>query len=353
MQNVYSEADEKAWARRELERFIDSFDADEFVSICADRNIRILFRDDNEMDEVLDLARHALEYKTPFSFVRMGDGEGNILGLLDSPMAREHHLRLANVIFRKMDGADISLAQGLPFADAMAQAFCNADVIGSRMFSYRNGAGTVGDGSWLMAALDQGDVRGAIGAAAAVRYLDRIVRDKHFRGGALTSLWIYFFMIENIESILGKTNNVIVVSGRRTVRQEFVRRWPRISFEFIDIPLQAEHDNNWKRPAHYPDVFNDVIRRLQRDLSGVLVLVGAGIFGKVYCDVAKRSGGVAGDLGSGFDLLAGHVTRPVHGSVDVKALQWMASPQDTPMPHFVRSILRRLRRLQRKWLSGR
>jgi hypothetical protein len=43
-----------------------------------------------------------------------------------------------------------------------------------------------------------------------------------------------------------------------------------------------------------------------------LVLIGAGIFGKIYCAAAKRSGGVALDMGSAFDILAGKLTRPAN-----------------------------------------
>ena len=56
------------------------------------------------------------------------------------------------------------------------------------------------------------------------------------------------------------------------------------------------------------------------NLEGALVLVGAGIFGKIYCDVARNHGAVALDIGSAFDLMVGLMTRPVHDWIVTK--QW-------------------------------
>jgi hypothetical protein len=61
------------------------------------------------------------------------------------------------------------------------------------------------------------------------------------------------------------------------------------------------------------------------------VLVGAGIFGKKYCAVAKQHGAVALDLGSAFDILAGKRTRPVHSIadfLDIKRDSWITVKAD-------------------------
>jgi hypothetical protein len=66
-----------------------------------------------------------------------------------------------------------------------------------------------------------------------------------------------------------------------------------------------------------------VRQRLSRDLRGKLVLVGAGLFGKVYCHTARQHGAVAIDLGSAFDILAGLNTRPIHKAYDINAMRWI------------------------------
>ena len=51
-------------------------------------------------------------------------------------------------------------------------------------------------------------------------------------------------------------------------------------------------------------------------LGGTLTLIGAGPWAEIYCDEVKKRGGVAIDIGSGFDILSGHFSRPVHGKVN-------------------------------------
>ena len=66
-----------------------------------------------------------------------------------------------------------------------------------------------------------------------------------------------------------------------------------------------------------------MLKRLNQDLRGKLVLAGAGLFAKVYCHAAKLNGAVAIDLGSAFDILAGLETRPAHKDRDINALRWI------------------------------
>ena len=64
-----------------------------------------------------------------------------------------------------------------------------------------------------------------------------------------------------------------------------------------------------------PEFLHDVENQLPEDLQGCLCLVGAGIWSEIYCTWIRQRGGVGVDIGSGFDLLAGKVTRPVHRGV--------------------------------------
>ena len=69
---------------------------------------------------------------------------------------------------------------------------------------------------------------------------------------------------------------------------------------------------------HYPAIYNDILDFLDQDLTKSLVIVGAGVFGKIYCHAAKSSGAVSLDIGSAFDILAGLQSRPVHDSQDIE-----------------------------------
>jgi hypothetical protein len=61
--------------------------------------------------------------------------------------------------------------------------------------------------------------------------------------------------------------------------------------------------------SHYPDRFYELFSLINVPFRGAVFFVGAGVLGKVYCDVIKKKGGIAIDIGSIFDLWAGRSTR--------------------------------------------
>jgi glycosidase len=75
--------------------------------------------------------------------------------------------------------------------------------------------------------------------------------------------------------------------------------------------------------SHYGYRFEEICDFLQQDLAGHMILIGAGLFGKIYCDLAARHGGVALDLGSMFDVLSGHDTRPVFSRYNFEGRRWI------------------------------
>ncbi|WP_162989540.1 hypothetical protein [Comamonas sp. lk] len=80
--------------------------------------------------------------------------------------------------------------------------------------------------------------------------------------------------------------------------------------EVIKIPAEYVYSENSSNQKHYPDIFFQVLNRISKSIKpGDLVLVGAGILGKIYCNEVKKAGGVAIDLGSLFDAISGINTR--------------------------------------------
>jgi hypothetical protein len=117
----------------------------------------------------------------------------------------------------------------------------------------------------------------------------------------------------------------VVVSGRSELADVFSKRLGRKPLRFIDIPIEGWHRHKTSKAGvlHFPEVYDEVISSLGKCSGGTLVLVGAGVFGKMYCLAAKRAGAVSLDLGSAFDVLAGVKTRPVHAKVDIEAARWL------------------------------
>ena len=79
--------------------------------------------------------------------------------------------------------------------------------------------------------------------------------------------------------------------------------------EVLHLALPGERGNRldtYGEDAHYPVVFERTLERIERELGpGDLVLVGAGILGKIYCDAVRQRGGVAIDIGSVIDIASG------------------------------------------------
>ena len=112
-----------------------------------------------------------------------------------------------------------------------------------------------------------------------------------------------------LDEILKLVDKLLYISGHNLTKG-FRRKYPNIkTIKRINIPLQYKYYGNQIK-KHYPDTFNETIKALQsEDLTGYLVLVGAGFVGKMYVIEAARSGAVAVDMGSVFDRLSGKITR--------------------------------------------
>jgi hypothetical protein len=84
---------------------------------------------------------------------------------------------------------------------------------------------------------------------------------------------------------------------------------PRV--HHISVPGEAAHtDGSEVAVRHYPDGLERALAELKlSSVAGTLVLVGAGLLGKVVCGETRRQGGIAIDVGSLFDAWAGLHTR--------------------------------------------
>jgi hypothetical protein len=81
---------------------------------------------------------------------------------------------------------------------------------------------------------------------------------------------------------------------------------PGVKWAAIPGELQQRGDG-LPGPAHFPAVYEQTIAWIRTSIGkGDLVLIAAGILGKVYCQAVKEQGGIAVDIGSVVDLCSGH-----------------------------------------------
>ncbi|MBK5928011.1 hypothetical protein [Rhodobaculum claviforme] len=245
--------------------------------------------------------------------LRLGDGEGNVLGCRDPDLDPAQELAWFDVVFRLQAGTGLGAGDALDFAARFERAAIAADVLGIRGIMPwappRDVYASIG--GYVRNCLADGRIRAALGHLRAQDQVERWARSGALRGSLLTHAWVHIPLLDHLPDLVALADRVIVVSGRSEMFAPFARRHGgQGTVEFVEVPLEPPLRAGPGR--HYPDVFETVCRQLEGDLRGCLVLVGAGIFGKIYCHVARSSGAVALDLGSGFDILAGHKTRPVH-----------------------------------------
>jgi hypothetical protein len=262
---------------------------------------------------VCDEVKKALQMRRPLSLIRVGDGEGNALSML----GRNQHpaiMKAFDIRFCYQNHLVMPREAAIAFCTELRHALLNADIKGFRITRFD-------ERKSIENYINRSDLCAALGIVYARSFFYEALRFDHCVNSIVTNTWIYFDLIPLISRIFDSAAGVVVVSGRSELEEKFRKRLGSRLKYFISVPVEGFVPRSLE-DSHYGK-FAGIRNMLKRaDLSGVLVLVGAGFFGKIYCSDAKAAGGVAIDLGSGFDLLAGLATRPVHCQVDLGAIRW-------------------------------
>lgn len=104
----------------------------------------------------------------------------------------------------------------------------------------------------------------------------------------------------------------IAYIGCRDLTAGLMRRYQTQRVDWYKISPEAKFTSYdpQSEPKHYPDQFIRVERWMDSvKPEGRVLLVGAGIIGKIYCNWWRDRGGRAMDIGSVMDEWAGRVTR--------------------------------------------
>ena len=124
---------------------------------------------------------------------------------------------------------------------------------------------------------------------------------------ALHSQNIHIELLTN--GILGELINVageVLLIGCRDIEEKIKKHFGVSDIETVKIPGEAKFVE--LQDEHYPSLYPTIKTEIKRKIKK-LVLVGAGLPGNVYCDLAKSEGAVAIDIGSVMDIWAGANTR--------------------------------------------
>jgi hypothetical protein len=251
--------------------------------------------------------RAVIEAGRPASCLRLGDGEGNILGACDGEFRNLQRLsaqKAAEMHFgRWLPGSSLASLSRETF-----EAIANADVVGVPCTGrierlYRN-----------LRVRKRGsrfDIRGACGTIDALRYsyaaLSSASPDR-----VITNCWFHRDLLPLYKNMLRGTPKLGLISCYPDLPDRLRTAFGAEQITLFAIPNQVS--NTGRRPSspHYPDVFEAVMRSLGAIEEGQLVLVAAGLLGKIYCNRIKQCGGIALDIGSVADVWMGQRARWYH-----------------------------------------
>ena len=252
----------------------------------------------------------ALEARQPFSVVRVGDAEATFLAYGTYPgTPRLDRFGLAQSVRINQDSFRVQEAWMPILRDWMTWTMEDADLLGVlgcwRPEPIRLTRDALRD-------LIRSSLRGIPGHFRGVdtmlRWFERCPR----RPAAVATAHLYFGFVPMLDELVSLADSVLLITDKTRVVEALRRRHPGTAVVHLAVAQSSAEERNTRKS---PWFLEDVMRQLPEDLRGCLAIVGAGIWAQIYCSWIKHRGGVAVDIGSGFDLMQGTLSRPMHGWV--------------------------------------
>ena len=233
-----------------------------------------------------------LQANKPISLIRIGDGESIVLnsdnGIKELDLCNE-------AVMRRQMGYYPTYNDIKAIRANLIEAYTNADIIGIPAHKQKTNS------HW--------------GAVKTI--LDENVPNHTDK---LCSIDVHYdFLNADYFDTLIKGREKLNYISCRDLDLKFMYRWHLKTVNKFLIAPESKFTSGYTGPVHYPDQFNKVQRWMDVvHPEGELLLVGAGVIGKIYCNWWRDRGGVAFDIGSAFDEWAGKVTRGPQRGLDVE-----------------------------------
>lgn len=259
--------------------------------------------------------------KRPFSLIRLGDGEGNVLFWGSRRLEFPELARFAmDQIWRLMFGRTGQAGDFDRLHDSMVRAAQSADYLGiSQLPAYERSIDLIRE-----CPAEGIDVRGQTGAAAVWDWVSGHMMNRFEEGDlVLVNAWFHCELVPAaLRGLLMAAESLSLITCHSALMDRFVATFDIRPGSTYLIPPQYSNVSEGLAAVHYPDRFEEIAADLAaRDLTGELFFVGAGIIGKIYCDLVKRQGGMAIDVGSMMDVWMGIGVRQYQNDAFVEARQ--------------------------------
>lgn len=245
----------------------------------------------DERDRFFALVSRALSEKKPFSLIRLGDGEGYAFAdqheffSVEDQLNRERHW------------------WGVQLNETMRDAICHqvrdavhaSDVLGIPSIHRFVRDGTEKSSSYTQSVQGRGLLQ-------VLKYLRSANLEALYGEEKMNAS--LFRSHENVGRLLRLADKLVIVSSASSIEHLDALRGAK-TLHHIKVPTHFRTSHNTMYVDHKPQlpfVVDDIAEQVRQAVGpGTLVLVSAGIAGKVLIGAAKDAGGVALDVGSVID----------------------------------------------------
>ncbi len=271
---------------------------------------------ENQRNYIESIIINSLEKKTPFSMIRLGDGEGAFLPYKDNSFQEEDQNFASNIWFNR----NLTNQESKKLTELLKLSIDKSDILG------------IPDIKRIVDDFKPQETSYRKRTMQSIYSLEQLITIKN-----LTSAFIHIDMLHSnmLGRIIKKSNKneISIISGHEEhlIRDKMEILYNTIIARYYKIPTEAKRINQFNNTNefdelnHYPDVFNNTMQRIEQECEiGDLYLIGAGLLGKIYCSKVKEKGGIALDIGSVFDYLLSYQTRR-HLSLSPMQIKYLAN----------------------------
>lgn len=246
--------------------------------------------------------RERVDIRSPAAVVRFGDTEARVLL---AERGDDASLAGAAAKLTKESGRQFSHEEVMAVKGIVSTAFEYADVLGIGVGSH----GTPQRRMWM--------------TKLETLYRESLAAGR--RPAALAHCMLSQDILQTLPELLAH-RRITVISCRNLV-PVLQNEWNVDEVRLHQVPSQhsaRDVDGSYEASMHDTPIWPNTISRLRSELQvrdrGEVALVGAGVFGKGLCVEIREQGGIALDMGSVLDQIAGKVTRgPLRRIIDMRA----------------------------------
>ena len=288
---------EDAYGRDAL-KIVHSYGLEDIL--CAANSVSFI-----GLDPAIDMIVDSILSGTPFSLVRIGDGEGNLLGHRLLPESRFLTGQNRKILANWFGSFARDPSEYAQLQHDLHEAMVGADLLGAP------------DAARIRLELVH-EPRGYWGVYFAVHYIITKIKPS-----SVVSAGIHSSLLRNMRffDALRSLSELNTISCHKDFGR-VMRSKVGISRgrDFL-VPGEMgirQLPSTSKCGDHYPLVYQHIINEIAEIRPGSVTLIGAGVCGKVYSDYVKRAGGIGLDIGAMVDFIMGLGTRESFNNADFR-----------------------------------